>query len=249
MSDDVPQMSLNLPGTAIGTRSSFFFMAHAALFVLVLVGFAPTFFLRAFFDVPPIRASLYIHGTVLTLWFSLALAQGWLIGAGRVRWHRRLGYVAACYVALVVSSGFFTTARMAARVVSLDDPQNIIVWGNCFSLLMFAGFVSLAILLRRRPEAHKRLTLLASVAIIGPALGRFPTWPVFAGGLDAGKNFAIGGLLVLLGSMVVYDIVVRRKVHPATWGGGVAIVGSIAAAVALGLSPAGFNLLRGWFGE
>jgi hypothetical protein len=248
MSNDVPQMSLNLPGAAIGTRSSFFLMAHAALFALVLVGFAPTFLLRAFFDVPPIRASLYIHGTVLTIWFSLALAQGWLIGAGRARWHRRLGYVAASYAAAVVLSGFFATARMASRVVSRDDPQNIIVWGNFLSLLMFAGFVSLAILLRKRPDAHKRLTLLASVAIVGPALGRFPTWPVFAGGLDAGKNFAIGGLLVLLGSMVVYDMFVRRRVHPATWGGGVAIVVSIAAAVALGLSRGGFDLLRGWFG-
>jgi hypothetical protein len=248
MSNDVPEMSLNLPRAAIGTRFRFFSVGHAALFALVIVGFAPTFYLRAFFDVPPIRASLYVHGAVLTLWFTFALAQGWLMRTGRVRWHRRLGYIAASYAAIVVLSGAVTTARMASRVISPDDARNIIVWGNFLSLLMFAGFVSLAILLRRRPEAHKRLTLLASVAIIGPALGRFPMWPMFASGVDVGKNYAIGGLIVLLGAMVVYDIVARRRVHPATWGGGIAIVASIAGAVALGVSSVGFGLLRGLFG-
>jgi hypothetical protein len=61
--------------------------------------------------------------------------------------------------------------------------------------------------------------------------------------MGAGKDFAIGGLLVMLVSLIAYDILTRRRPHPATWMGAVAIVASIVAAVALGLSQAGFDLL------
>jgi hypothetical protein len=116
--------------------------------------------------------------------------------------------------------------------------------GQLPHLLMFALFVGLGVLLRKRAEVHKRLMLLASVAIVGPALGRFPLWPIFAGGLDAARNYAIGGLLLLLASLIVYDIVTRRRPHPATWLGAIAIVVSLAVSVALGVTGIGFAILQ-----
>jgi hypothetical protein len=86
--------------------------------------------------------------------------------------------------------------------------------------------------------------LLASIAIVGPALGRLPLLPIFAAGLDAARNFAIGGLLLLLAMLCAHDFVSRRKLHFATASGAIAIFASLAGAVALGLSPAGFNILR-----
>jgi hypothetical protein len=66
--------------------------------------------------------------------------------------------------------------------------------------------------------------------------------------MDAGRNFAIGGLLVMLVSLIVYDVLARRRPHPVTWAGAFAIVISIVAAVALGLSPTGFEMLHGSVG-
>jgi hypothetical protein len=86
--------------------------------------------------------------------------------------------------------------------------------------------------------------LLASIAIVGPALGRLSLLPIFAAGLDAARNFAIGGLLLLLAMLCAHDFVSSRKLHPATGSGAIAIFASLAGAVALGLSPAGFNILR-----
>jgi hypothetical protein len=249
MSNNVGGMALSA-GSELGTqRSSFFFLAHVALLAVVLIGFAPSFFLRAFFDVPPMPASLYLHGVVMAIWFAFGPVQGWLMAQGRQRSHRRLGYVAAAYASIFVVFGLLATARMAARVESPESPTSILVWGNYFTLLVFAGCVCVGIALRRKPEAHKRLMLLASVSVVGPALGRFPLWPVFAGGVDAGRDFAIGGLIAIVVSLIAYDVAVQRRPHPATWIGALAIFCSIAAAVALGVSQTGFEILQATFGK
>jgi hypothetical protein len=149
----------------VGVRNGFFFAAHCALLAVVLVGFGRTFYLRAFFHIGPLPAQLYVHGAILTLWFSFAVAQAWLIRSQQLRWHRRVGYAAATYAAAVVISGMIVNSHLAATLTSPADAENIIVWGNYLTLLMFAVFVGLGVLLRKRAEAHKRLMLLASVAI------------------------------------------------------------------------------------
>ena len=58
----------------------------------------------------------------------------------------------------------------------------------------YATFVSLAVVFRKKPDAHRRLTLLASISIVGPALARFPMWPMFASGVDSARNYGIGAV-------------------------------------------------------
>jgi len=56
-----------------------------------------------------------------------------------------------------------------------------VVWPNLASVRAFTLLGAAAILLRGRPQAHKRLMLLASIAIIGPAVARVSRWPPFGG--------------------------------------------------------------------
>jgi len=171
----------DLPRTATVSSVRFFFIAQVALLIAVLVGFSPTFYLRPLFKVHPLPAVLYLHGAVLTGWFMLTALQGWLVQTRRFRSHRRVGYVVASYAALVVVMGLVADARMAGELDSPKDPDNIVFWGNLFSLTLFATYVSLAVAFRKTPEAHKRLTLLASISIVGPAGARFSEWPIFPG--------------------------------------------------------------------
>jgi hypothetical protein len=239
--------SMSKPGVSTDTRTAvrFFFIAHLALLAAVLVGFSHTFYLRPLFKARPLPAILYLHGAVLTCWFLLTVLQGWFMQTQRLRWHRRVGYVAAGYAALVVLMGLIADARLASEIDSAADPENIVYWGNLFTLLLFGAFVSLAVIFRKRPEAHKRLTLLASISIVGPAMARFSEWPLFPGGFEARPYYGIGGLLVLFGSLIVYDLIVRRRPHPASWIGAVAILLSLTAAVFLGVSGKGFEILHG----
>jgi hypothetical protein len=239
---------LSNPGMApsVDQRGSvqFFFAAHVALLTVVLIGFGPTFYLRTLSDRHPLPAILLVHGTVLTGWFVLTVLQAWLMFAGKVRWHRRVGYFAAAFAALVVTMGIIADARMAAEIHSPHDSDLIVVWGNAFSLILFATFVTLAIVFRKKPETHKRLILLASISIVGPAAARFTEWPIFPGGMDARPLYGIAGLLLLYGALIAYDVVTRRRPHPASWIGASAMIVSIAIAVYLAISGKGFEILH-----
>jgi hypothetical protein len=216
------------------------------LLLIVLMGFAPSFYLRATFPhVHQLPVLLHIHGAVLTGWFVLTVVQGWLIRSQQYQLHRKLGYIAAGYAAVVIILGLLANLRLISEIDSVSDGENIVVWANFFTLVMFAVFVSLAVVFRGRPDAHKRLILLASMSIIGPALARFPRWPIFAGGLEAGRNYAIGGLLIMFALLLAYDLATRRRPHPASWIGAIAIVASIAGAVFLGVTGIGYHLING----
>jgi hypothetical protein len=226
------------------TPVRFFVFAHLALLGCVLVGFSPTFFLRPFSKSHPLPGILTLHGAVLTGWFLLAALQAWLMYTQRLRWHRRVGYLAASYAALVVVLGLVADARMASEINSPRDPDLIVFWGNLFSLLFFAAFVTLAVVWRKQPEFHKRLTLLASISIVGPALARFTEWPIFPGGMAARPLYGIGGLLLLYGSLMGYDIVVRRRPHPVSWIATSAVLLGLAVAVVLAVSGKGYAMLH-----
>jgi hypothetical protein len=245
MSSESSEVVLPLHSARAETRRSFFFVAHVVLLVLVLLGFAPSFYLRAAFThSTQLPTLLYVHGTVLTVWFMLTVVQGWLIRSQRVGLHRRLGYLTASYAALVIVLGTLAILRLISEVDSPDDDENIVVWGNFFTLVMFAAFVSLAIVFRKRPETHKRLTLLASISIVGPALARLPRWPIFEAAPDAGRNFAIGGLLLMFATLIIYDLVVRKRPHPANVGGMLAIILSLGGAFFLGATGIGYRILH-----
>jgi uncharacterized membrane protein len=107
-----------------------------------------------------------------------------------------------------------------------------VVWGNFVSIAVFAGMLAAAVLLRRNPQAHKRLMLLGSIVIVGPALARISRWPIF-GGEDSGFIPIMTFALVI--SVVVYDFVATRRLHRATWiGVAVIIVGAVAQQVIAG---------------
>jgi hypothetical protein len=182
MSSDALETGLTSDRRETRRTGGFFFLAHVALLVAVFVGFAPTFYLRPLHSVHPLPIVLYVHGTVLTCWFPLTVLQGWLIQRKRHRLHRQIGFAIAGYAVLVVAMGLIADARMASEIRTPQDADNIVVWSNLFSLVLFTTFVSLGVVLRKRPDAHRRLILLASISIVGPALARFSEWPIFPGG-------------------------------------------------------------------
>lgn len=66
---------------------------------------------------------------------------------------------------------------------------------------------------RNHSDIHKRLVLLSSLPIIGPALSRVSGLP-FLGG--EGGPFSDIAVLVLVAALVLYDLATRRRPHPAT---------------------------------
>ena len=185
------------------------------LAAIAVAGFAPTFYLRAWFGAPPTVAGTteltplaQIHGAVFTAWMVLFIVQTSLIASRRVKVHRRLGVAGAVLAAIMIVVGYMTAIAAAGRGAAPPgaEPLSFLVV-PLFDLVLFAGFVTAAVLRRRDKETHKRLMLLAYISIIAAGVARLP-------GLLAYGPFMFFGIayaLALVG--VAYDQWSRGRIH------------------------------------
>jgi hypothetical protein len=216
-----------------------------------LVGFGRTFFARAFFDVPPIPWYLFVHGFVLASWFLLLVAQTALVAAHRTDLHRRLGVlggfiaVALVGVSLVAVLGFPAHVKadfLSSGVVFDAAALQAIVWADLASLVIYSAFVGTALYLRRRSDMHKRLMLLASMAILGPAVARI--LPLLTSGPGPLSVVVVSAVLIGLPlTLVLHDLFHTRRVHRATFVGATFYLVAIFGALAIANSGVGAALI------
>jgi hypothetical protein len=185
--------------------------ALAALLV-VFAGFARTYYLKTAFGTPDLSAFKHVHGLVMTAWFALFLVQVRLVAVDRRDLHRKLGVVGAVLALLVIYVGIMlgiASARAGAAPAGLSPLVFLVLpFGE---MLVFGALVAAAVAMRKRGPFHKRLMLLASLAILTPAMARLPFDFVQAGGPLV--FFALTDLVII--ACIVFDTVKNRRLHPA----------------------------------
>jgi hypothetical protein len=239
------------PATHLRAGGTFYVWMAGTLLVIVLMGFARTLYLRAFFDVPQIPASVWLHGIVLTAWFAALFLQTSLVAIHRIDIHRRLGWiVAGLGVALLAITAAVTlNFPPRRRALGLDIEAGLaglsaIVWADLSALVAFAIFLPTAVALRRRSEIHKRLMLLSSMSIIQPAMNRIWRWPIFDG-LDV-TLASLTTMFLLLLALGLYDVGTHKRVHAVTIFGGTFLMGSrIISIFVVATSEVGRSFIRG----
>jgi hypothetical protein len=87
-------------------------------------------------------------------------------------------------------------------------------------MLLFGILVGAALYFRRRADTHKRLMLLATIAILPAAVARLPIGFIETGGPLV--FFGLSDLFIL--PLLVFDIITRGRPHRATLLGGALIV-------------------------
>jgi hypothetical protein len=87
-------------------------------------------------------------------------------------------------------------------------------------MLVFAIIVGAAFYYRRRPETHKRLMLLATIAILPAAVARLPF--AFIQQIGPLAFFGLSDLFIV--PILLYDLVTRGRPHRATVLAGALIV-------------------------
>ncbi|MBI3799793.1 MAG: hypothetical protein HY268_22820, partial [Deltaproteobacteria bacterium] len=142
-----------------GVRRTFYVGMSSVLLLIVLAGFTPTLYLRAFFNVPAIPIAVWVHGLVLTAWFVAFFLQTALVAVRRTDIHRRLGWVAGGLGVAVLASSTAVTLHFAPRLVALGANLEAsiaifseVVWSDFATLLAFPLFLVTAIVLRHHPE-------------------------------------------------------------------------------------------------
>lgn len=216
------------PKAPVGTYDRLFYGGMAiAMAVLAFSGFAPTYYVqffsggaRATVSGGPFTPLVHLHGALFTGWVLLFIAQTALVASHRVVVHRRLGVVGAMLAAAMILVGTSTavaTAKRGGAPAGVDPLAFLAI--PMFDMVLFATFVTAALVLRRDKETHKRLMLLAYISIIVAAVARLP------GVLPLGPLvfFGLGYLLVVVA--VIYDLVSRRRVHTVyLWGGALMVI-------------------------
>jgi hypothetical protein len=204
----------------------YFSVAAVAITLTVLAGFIPLYTIRLMHHDPNLTLLVHAHGFVMTAWIALFLTQTFLIAKHRVTLHRQLGMFGAGLATLVVLMGMPTLVNAAARR-SGDVHSAQFLWMlaafDGLALVVFAGLACVGILLRRRGDYHKRLMLLATLSLLGPAFGRLTS---YAKGLRGDSD--IGVLLLCAGSVLIcilFDAVRSRRIHPAFLWGGSSVIG------------------------
>ena len=230
----------------------FFSTMALVMLAIVLIGFAPSFFLRGivpasapnpFDDGGTFGPGYFIlHGLIFTSWMMLYCAQTLLVASGRVAVHRRLGRAAAIVAPLVVITGLgasFYAARHGFHAVPVPTPTFLAV--PILGIMLYGVLVWLGWRNRHAPQAHKRYMLLATMGIVGAATARIgllraiiPPW------FDA--------TLLLLIPLIIWDMTSQGRPHRVTLWGGLSLLVVTLGAVPIGMTPpwlAFANLLTG----
>lgn len=224
-------------------EARFFFTMACVLATLIVAGFSLNIVLgRSTFASPLV---LHVHGVVMMTGLALYVAQTSLIFGSAISFHRRLGWIAAAWVPLMVATGLLITRH--ALQTSGGPPffdKNQFLISNPLHLCGFAGLVAWAITVRRNTGWHRRLMFCGFAMLLGPGIGRLLPTPLFM----PYAWYAVAVLPTLL-FMAVGILADRRRygrAHPAWfWGLGTVLVLQLVADL-IAYSPIGYRFTE-WF--
>lgn len=162
------------------TERYFYPFATLLLLVLTVVGFQLFYFHSQMYPgrpiTPPIKTLIITHGVAMSLWMLLAIIQPFLVAGGNRKLHMALGKVAAviaaCLVVLGVKLGVASCKVAPPDLMygPLTPKQFLIV--PVGDIALFALFVTAGVSFRKRPDIHKPLMFLATLAAVGAAISR-----------------------------------------------------------------------------
>lgn len=205
------------PRVRLEPERLFFLVVSGSMLLAVLIGFAPSYYLRAATPAAALPHALtplvHAHGLVFSAWILLFMVQVGLVAAGRRDLHRRVGVVGLGLVLVMIPLGIVTALAQVMRRSgpAMLDPHSWLAMPLA-SVLGFGLLFLLALRLRATPAAHKRLMVLGMAAMISAAFGRIAAIPPFLGLLVMPGLYAV--------ALAVWDVATTRRVHPATlWGG------------------------------
>lgn len=222
-------------GDAPAADQRFFVTLAVSMAIVVVAGFSTQLAMGRSTFASPLR--VHAHAIAFMGWVALFVAQSWLATRGPLALHRKLGWIAAGWMALmaVTSMAVVVGSIRGGTVPFFFRPQEFIV-ANPATLVCFIALTSAAIARRRATDWHARMHICGMAAIIGPGFGRLLPMPLlvpwaFETAVAAGLIFPLIGAL--------RDRRARGRAHPAWWWGIGAIVVTIILARLIAHSPLG----------
>jgi hypothetical protein len=188
----------------------FFLTMVMLILAAVIIGFGPSYFVRGMVFAKLPNALVHVHGALFVSWIALLVVQTVLVSVNRVRWHMRLGILGVVLAPLMVIVGVWTILDSIHRRGVPRVPQGAMLAGDLIELAFFSIFVTWGLSQRWNKAAHKRLMLFSTIAILGPALNRWP----FAYMASMAVQGAV--FLAFPAMIVIYDLISLKRIDRST---------------------------------
>jgi hypothetical protein len=176
----------------------------------VFVGYSRTYYLKAWIPSPQLATLIHVHAAVFTTYLILYILQTALVSVRRTGLHMTLGWASVVLIPAMVLLGtaaVFWSAKQGHKIVWPD--VEIAAAVNLGDGYTFAALAAAGILLRKKPQAHKRLMLTSLYGgLIPPAIERTSLH-------DFGGPAVYGTIFAFLLAGPVYDLITRRRIHVA----------------------------------
>jgi len=230
--------------------SNFFLFLVALIWLGILMGFMPEIAQRVHSQ-RPFPTVVYYHGAVFVAWLGVLSAQLLLIRSRRIDLHRELGMAGTALYGAMVVLGLTTSVVVDHHALGTHASDPAFLSVQLSDMLCFTVLGGAALALRSRPDAHKRLILLATIFLANAGYSRW-----WAGGLEKVLGDGYIGFwaqmflsdLLLVVTIGVYDLVTRRRLYAAYVVAAVAGLAVEFAAVWLYMSPWWKSVATGFIG-
>ena len=207
--------------------------------IFVGVGFG--FDLRNYLhEQPAVPKIVHVHAIATTIWLLTATALVLVVETGNVRLHRRVGWFAAGYAALILVIAPWS--ELSWQALNLRTPGAL---PPQFLSIAFSGVFCMAVLLpwgvliRRNSAAHRRVLILATICISDAGFSRMVGLVLAPPTTLMGTYlFYEGGNLLLILLMLCWDLKRDRVMKQFLWGG--------ALIIAVGLTATGLYFNETW---
>ena len=212
---------LGRPSQTKTWERAFYSGMAAAIAITIFAGFSRTFYLRPYFQPQSLIPLLIVHGIVFSSWIVILLTQTTLVATRRIRTHMRLGIAGGVVAVLMLIIGTITAivrAKGPSPIPGVNPLSFLTI--PLGDMLVFGILVAGAFYYRRKLDVHKRLMLLATIALTPAAVARLP----FAFIANGGPLMFYGLADLFIVPCLIFDFIMRGKPHRATVLGGALIV-------------------------
>lgn len=211
----------------------FFLIASAAMVALIVAGFL-TLYLRGIstFAAP---WPVHVHAVAFMAWVGFFMLQVTLATTGRIDLHKRLGWIGAALMPVLLILGALILFRMMrnAAVPPFWSYAYFMVM-NLMALVAFAALTIAAIRMRKETQWHRRLIFCGMAALVITPFNRLTPDAVLAESMSLIPAIALLGFPL---TGMAADWLRDRRVHPAWWWGLCALILSGVTTETLGRAP------------
>jgi hypothetical protein len=154
--------------------TSFYTWMTVACAATAFAGYIPTYWAPLAGGAFQANPVVHLHAMAFFAWTLFAMVQTSLVSSRRVALHRALGMVGISLATILTMLGLLAALNAINREIpaALRQANEAFLIVPLQAIATFAVIFVLGIATIRRPETHKRLMLLATIALLNAPLAR-----------------------------------------------------------------------------